>query len=146
MKLVEPLKREPGGAATLTVFSSLIVSFVFVGPRLGLCGPVAGGSVAFSIPLGLIVGRPGPPLRRAFSSRSAATVRCSSATCSNSATTKFLSSVCERASRFGGGTIPRMNLTRGSLGIVKSYRHAFCPFNRLFRKFQRAQREPAVRG
>ena len=22
-----------------------------------------------------------------------------------------------------------MNLTRGSLGIVKSYRHAFCPFN-----------------
>jgi hypothetical protein len=40
-----------------------------------------------------------------------------------------LSSVCERASRFGGGTIPRMNLTRGSLGIVKSYRHAFCPFN-----------------
>ena len=30
-----------------------------------------------------------------------------------------------------GGDIPRMNLTRGPLGIVKSYRHDFCPFYHL---------------
>ena len=39
------------------------------------------GSVACSMPLGLMFGRPGPPFSRAISSRSAATIRCSSTIC-----------------------------------------------------------------
>jgi hypothetical protein len=60
------------------IFSSWIVSFDFVLPRLR-CPSPAGlsgfGSVAFSMPLGLRFGRRGPPLRRAISSTCAATVR-----------------------------------------------------------------------
>src|SRR5439155_3381534 len=86
------------------------------------------GSVALSMPLGLIFGRPDPPLSRAISSRWAATVRRSSATSSSSFNTRSFRSACERRSTSGGGGIPRRNLTRAPLGIVKSYRHDFCPF------------------
>src|SRR6516164_6825180 len=41
--------------------------------------------------------------------------------------TKPFSSAWDRRSRSAGGTIPRMNLTRVELGILKSYhRHRFC--------------------
>ena len=94
--------------------------------RLGAAALVAsltGGLVRlrlcpFSMPLGLIFGRRGPPFSRAISSACAAFVRRNSATCSNRATTKFLSSVCERSSKFAGGTIPRMNPTRRTKGIL----------------------------
>jgi hypothetical protein len=76
------------------------------------------GSVALSIPLGLMFGRPGPPLRRVISSRCAATVRRSSATSSNSFSTKLFKSPGEKSSRSAGGTIPTRNLTRASLGIL----------------------------
>src|SRR5215468_7727983 len=59
-----------------------------------------------------------PPFSRAISSACAAIVRRNAATCSNRATTKFLSSVCERSSQFAGGTIPRMNPTRWTKGIL----------------------------
>jgi hypothetical protein len=64
MKLVQPLKREPsGGAASSTIRSSSIESFDLVLPFGRGSPPDAGGgcgSVALSIPLGLIFGRPGP--------------------------------------------------------------------------------------
>jgi hypothetical protein len=116
------LKREfRGGVATSTVRSSWIDSFDVLLPfRRGSPRAVGGafGSVALSIPLGLMFGRPGPPLSRAISSRCAATVRRSSATSSNSFSTKLFKSLGEKSSRFPGATIPRMNLTRPSLGIL----------------------------
>ena len=97
-------------------------------PRRRSSGMPAGfGSVAWSMPLGLIFGRPDPPLSRAISSRCAATVRRNSAISSQSFNTKLFRSACERPSRSAGGDIPRMNLTRAVLGIVQSYRRDFCP-------------------
>jgi hypothetical protein len=61
------LEARPGRGVALTVFSSWIVSFDFVSPRLPPPSPggLSGfGSVAFS--LGLIFGRRGPPFRRAI--------------------------------------------------------------------------------
>ena len=66
------------------------------------------GSVACSMPLGLMFGRPGPPFSRAISSRSAATIRCSSTISSHCFTTKLFSSACDRPSRSPGGAISRM--------------------------------------
>ena len=80
--------------------------------------PVGGGglgSVALSMPLGLIFGRPGPPLSRAISSRCAATVRRNSAASSSSFSTKLFRSACDRPSRSVGGNIPRTNPTRALL-------------------------------
>jgi hypothetical protein len=57
-----PVKREPGGAATLTIRSSSIESFERVSPRVRRSLPGGGfGSVAYSMPLGLMFGRGGPP-------------------------------------------------------------------------------------
>jgi hypothetical protein len=130
-KFVYAFKREPcGGAVTLTVRSSSIDSFDVLLPfRCGSPPALGGslGSVALSIPLGLMFGLPDPSLSRAISSRCAATVRRSSATSSNSFSTKLFKSPAEKSSR-SAGDIPRMNLTRPVLGIVKSYRtHEFCP-------------------
>ena len=80
--------------------------------------PVGGGglgSVALSMPLGLIFGRPGPPLSRAISSRCTATVRRNSAAPSSSFSTKLFRSACDRPSRSVGGNIPRTNPTRALL-------------------------------
>ena len=134
MKLVQPLKREPsGGTATLTIRSSSIESFDLLLPFDRGSPPAVGGgfgSVALSIPLGLLglmFGRPGPPLSRAISSRCAATVRRNSETSSNSFTTKLFRAACESPSRSAGGNIPTVNPTRDLLGIVYSYRrHKFC--------------------
>ena len=70
----------------MTVRSSWIESFEVLPPFCRGSLPVGGGglgSVALSMPLGLIFGRPGPPLSRAISSRCAATVRRNSATYTN---------------------------------------------------------------
>jgi hypothetical protein len=121
-KFVYALKRDPcGGVATLTVRSSSIDSFDVLLPFRRGVPPVGGdafGSVALSIPLGLMFGRPGPPLSRVISSRCAETVRRNSATSSNSFSTKLFKPLGEKSSRSAGGTIPRMNLTRASLGIL----------------------------
>jgi hypothetical protein len=88
----EPL----GGAATLAIRSSLIVSFERVQPLGGFL-PFGGfGSVLRSMLLGLMLGRPGPPLSRAISLRWAATVLRSSATSANSSSTKSFSSAGDR--------------------------------------------------
>ena len=67
-KSVWPFKREPcGGAATLTIRSSWIDSFDRVLPRPRRCPPERSGgfgSVALSMPLGLIFGRPDPAFER----------------------------------------------------------------------------------
>ena len=120
-----PLKREPGGGdASLTIRSSSIESFERVSPRGRRAVPGGGfGSVACSIPLGLMFGRGGPPLSRAISSRSAATTLCSSVSCSHCFTTKLLSSATDRRSRSMGdesmgGDMPTLNPTRAVLGIL----------------------------
>ena len=59
------------------------------------------GSVASSMPLGLITGRPFSPFSRAFSSRSAATTRFNSATSPRSSAT-WASSSARDARRIGG--------------------------------------------
>jgi hypothetical protein len=57
-----------------------------------------------------------------------ATVRCKSATSSNSFTTDSFSSAGERPSMFSGSGMPGKNLTRAPFGILSSYRgHNFCP-------------------
>ncbi len=100
-----PLRR----SCDLTVRSSWIDSFDVLLPFRRVSPPAVRGvfgSVALSIPLGLMFGRPGPPLRRVISSRCAATVRRSSATSSNSFSTKLFKSPGEKSSRSAGGTIP----------------------------------------
>src|SRR5580658_470864 len=88
--------------------SSSIESFERVSPRGRRAVPGGGfGSVACSIPLGLMFGRGGPPLSRAISSRSAATTLCSSARSSHCFTTKRLSSAFDRRSRSMGSESER---------------------------------------
>ena len=106
---------------TLTVRSSSIESFDLLPPvgRGSLPALDDGfGSVALSIPLGLMFGRRGPPLSRAISSRCDAMVRRSSDTSSKSFSTKLFRSAFERLSRFSGGDIPTKNPTRAALGIL----------------------------
>ena len=76
------------------------------------------GSVARSMPLGLIFGRPDPPLSRAISSRRDETVRRSSATSSKSFSTKPFRSAFERLSRSAADDMSTMNLTRACRGIL----------------------------
>src|SRR3982751_2371122 len=65
--------------------------------------------LAFSMPLGLIWGRPLSPLRRAISSRWAATVRSNSVPLTTSAITNALRSESDRASRSAGNLMPGIN-------------------------------------
>src|SRR5258708_2581643 len=77
-------------------------------------------------------GRPGPLFSRVISSRRVPTIRCSSANSFHCCTTRLFSSAGERRSISAGDNIPTMNLTHPLLGIVKSYRHRFCPCYPLF--------------
>src|SRR6266446_5742627 len=107
------------------VCSSWIASFAVLPPPFGRPSPRGPGfgSVALSIPLGLIFGRPDPPFSRAISSRSVATSRRSSASSSHCFTTKLLSSVCARRSRAAGGD--RKSTRLNSSHLVISYA-VFC--------------------
>src|SRR3954452_14578335 len=75
------------------------------GPRRPFGGLGGFGSLAFSIPLGFITGRPFSPLSRAISSRWAATVCSRAATLPSNSRTRAFSSVGESASRSPGGAI-----------------------------------------
>jgi hypothetical protein len=122
------LKREPGGGAvSLTLRSSSIDNFerVLARRRRSWPEPPAGfGSVACSMPLGLLFGlmfgRPGPPLSRAISSRWAATVLSSAATFSKSFRTKSFSSAGVRPSISSGGGMPTKNPTRAALNAGRA--------------------------
>src|SRR3954462_5747710 len=81
--------------------------------------------LAFSMPLGLIWGRPLSPLRRAISSRWAATVRSNSVPLTTSAITNALRSESDRASRSAGNLMPGINQKYRLPGI--SYARAFAP-------------------
>jgi len=102
-------------------------SFVRVLPRRRRSPLLAGGfgSVAWSIPLGLMCGRPGPPFSRAISSRCAATVRRSSATSSSSCNTKLLSSAAERASMSVRDDIPRLSQKSADSGTARHHTESF---------------------
>ena len=80
------------------------------------------GSVASSMPLGLIDGRPLSPFSRAISSRCAATIRFSSATSPSNSTTRASSSARDRPDRSAGGDMPQPNRTRPRRGKPKNRR------------------------
>ena len=87
------LNREPGATAAATMrSSSMIRRFEPLPRRLVLRRPARFAPLDPSIPLGLIGGRPFRPLRRAISSRSAATVSFSAATSTKSRDTRPSSS------------------------------------------------------
>src|SRR5690242_12175002 len=67
------------------------------------------GVVAFSIPLGLIVGRPFKPFSRAISSRCSPTTRPSSATLPSSCTTSCRSSAFDKPVIVGGSLTISLN-------------------------------------
>src|SRR5271165_5890418 len=84
----------------------------FAAPRPVLRrGLAAGGAVAFSMPLGLISGRPFKPFSRAISSRSVTTVCLSSAASPNSRTTSSFNWAGVRPSRSSGGFTHSLNRT-----------------------------------
>jgi hypothetical protein len=93
------------------------IAAVSLRSKCSLQGTYQRGSVALSMPLGLMFGRLGPPLGRAISSRCAATVRRSYATSARSFSTKSFSSACKKAVKvkLGRRQHPRINLTRSLL-------------------------------
>ena len=110
---LEPLKRDPAGAATFNTRSSTSTRGWTLPRRRRLSWlPGLAGSVAFSIPLGLISGRPFRPFSRATSSRSSTFVRLSAATSSNSRTTSSFNWVVVSSSRPGGGLTHRSSRLR----------------------------------
>src|SRR5208283_5032594 len=90
-----------------------------------------GGSVALSMPLGLlglIVGRPFRPFRRAISSRCSLTVCFSAATSPDNSTSRASSSGRFRPERLDGGGTSAKNRTESSRGKKKMRgRPRFCP-------------------
>src|SRR3954452_16707682 len=86
-----------------------------------------GGSVALSMPLGLRVGRPFKPFRRAISSRCSATIFSRAATLPNSSTSSASSSGRLRSEKDGGGGTSAKNRTSSSRGKRKMRRRlGFC--------------------
>jgi hypothetical protein len=86
------LKRDPAGMEALMIRSSTTTRGPTL-PRSGRfpCIPGLGGSVALSMPLGLMPGRPFNPFSRAISSRCSAFVRSNTAIFSNSLATSSFS-------------------------------------------------------
>ena len=78
--------------------------------------------VAFSIPLGLIDGRPLRPFSRAISSRCTSTICFSSATSPSSSTNRASSSARGKSERLAVGGIPQPSLTArvGASGKIKA--------------------------
>src|SRR5208282_2815424 len=103
-----------------TTWSSILTRGVTL-PRNRRFPFVAGfsGSVALSMPLGLILGRPFRPFRRAISSRCSLTVCFRAATSPNSSTSRASSSGRLRSARLGGGGTSAKNRTESSRGKRK---------------------------
>src|SRR4051812_38730505 len=90
--------------------------------------PSLTGSVAWSMPLGLMAGRPFKPFRRAISARCSATVFSSAATLPNSSTSSASSSGRLRSAKDGGGGTSTQNRTPSSRGKRKMSGYPrFCP-------------------
>ena len=86
------------------------------------------GAVPFSMPLGLIFGRPFKPFSRAISSRCSATMRSSSVTLPSSFTTSSCSSPCDRPDISGGAVTRSLNRAAPRRSKQKiTPRPGFCP-------------------
>src|SRR5271165_5847873 len=120
----------PGGGATRSTSISGATRGVTLPRRRPLPPlPPRLGSVPFSMPLGLIVGRPFSPFSRAISSRCAATIVFRSATSPSSSTTRASSSARGRPVGSEGGDMQRANRTRPRRGKLKNRRcPGFCPY------------------
>src|SRR5271165_3540647 len=88
-----------------------------------------GGSVALSMPLGLIGGRPFRPFRRAISSHCSLTVCFRAATSPNTLTSRASSAGRVRSERLGGSGTSVRNRTESSRGKEKiGLCPRFCPY------------------
>src|SRR5271166_1160487 len=124
-----PLKRDPGGTVALITWSSMMTGGVTL-PRNRRFPFLAGlgGSVAWSMPLGLMAGRPFRPFRRAISSRSSLTICFRAAISPDSSTSRASSSGRLSSERDGGGGTSVKNPTESSRGKRKMQAHPhFCP-------------------
>ena len=123
------LNCEPGGTVTRSTSVSGTTRGVTL-PRLRRLArlPLGFAAVAFSMPLGLIDGRPFKPFRRAISSRWAATTCFSSRTSPSSATNWAFSSARGRPGRSVGGGMSPPNRTAPRRGKPENHRRpGFCP-------------------
>jgi transposase len=123
-----PLKREPGGTSAGSSISSTLTRGVTL-PRPRRAARLSGsfGVVPFSIPLGLISGRPFKPFSRATSSPNFAIARFCSAFSLSSFKTSCRSSAFDRP-EISGTAITRLNRTvprRGKQNINPC--PVFCP-------------------
>src|SRR5512134_1108805 len=103
--------RDPGGTAgAFRIRSSILTRGVSLPrPRRSPRAPCDAGVVAFSMPLGLMSGRPFRPFSRAISMRCFETIRLRSATSPSTRTTRAFRSAADSASRLRGLAIHRMN-------------------------------------
>src|SRR5215213_5732280 len=125
-----PLKQDPSGtAAALITWSSMTTRGVTLPRnRRFSCSTGFAGSVALSMPLGLMPGRPFNPFRRAISSRCSPTIFSSAATLPNSSTSRASSSGRLRSERDGGGGTSAKDRTPPSRGKRKMSDYPrFCP-------------------
>jgi hypothetical protein len=116
-------------AARSTLVSSVTRGVTLPRPRGLVRLPPGFGSVPFSMPHGLITGRPFNPFNP-FSQRShrAAPTRCRSANSPNSLTTRASNSARGRPGKSAGGDIPQRNVPARAGGRPKYQQPpGFCP-------------------
>ena len=153
-----PLNRQPGSGVNGTTWSSSTISRALLGwpcfrrgrRRFFLVVPSPGatpasGSVPFSIPLGLIWGRPFRFLSRAISSACAATIASSLAFASKSRITSVRNSSAEQAARSGmrgAVAMPPENPKRATKGIPQFQHSAFSSRPALPSVFEHSRADP----
>ena len=128
-RLIAALKRDPAGTGAFSTRSSTLTrGRTLPRPKRFSCLSGLPGSVALSMPLGLMSGRPFSPFSRAISSRCSAIVRSSSASFANTLATNSRSWIDDRPSSSTGGRTHRLNPTRPRRGKHEMQpRPGFCP-------------------